>query len=157
MFVEKPYRKCMLGGTFDRLHAAHKLLIKTACSMADEVFVGIVGDQLGKQLFAKKQHAVMIQPYAERARAVQEYASQFSATTEVGELTDPWGPAPSDPIADAIVVSRETVPAAHKINEMRVAEQLQQLDIIIIPWVWQDGELLSSTRLRNEEKISQSS
>lgn len=147
----------MLGGTFDRLHAAHRLLIKTACTLANNVFIGVVGDQLGTKLFAKKQHATMIQPFKERQKTVLEYTAQFATVTTVGELTDPWGPAPKDPLADIIAVSPETVPAAHRINEMRSSQNLPILDIIVIPWVWQNGELISSSRLRTAENSPQSS
>ncbi len=145
------YRKAMMGGTFDRLHDAHRSLLRTAANIADEVFVGIVGDELGKTLFAKKDNNHLIQSYKERATGVSDFLSQFDVRFEVGELLDPWGPAPHDPNAEVIVVSYETEPSAHRINAMREEADLNILDIVVIPWIYVDGEPISSTRLRSQE------
>lgn len=144
-----------MGGTFDRLHAAHERLLATAAKLAEEVFVGVVGETLGEQLFANKEHADLIEPFSQRQAAVREFLAQHTTTFEVGELTDPWGPAPKDPTADVIVVSNETKPAADRINQMRAERNLAYLDIVIVPWVnTSDGEILSSTLLRKREAES---
>lgn len=150
--MAKKYRKAVLGGSFDRLHEAHKLLLTTAIEIAEEVFAGIVGNELGKKLFAKKAYADIILPFEQRAAELRRFMQQHSSNFVIGELTDPWGPAPHDPDADVIVVSRETVSAAHKINQMRTDKSLPPLDIVIIPWVFNSaGEKLSSTLLRSKE------
>ncbi len=150
--VVKKYRKAVLGGSFDRLHKAHELLLKTAIEVAEEVFVGIVGDKLGKKLFAKKKHASLIQPFELRKATLEDFMSRHSNSFTVGELSDLWGPAPHDPLADVIVVSRETVGSAKRINQMRAEKQLPLLDIVVIPWVYtEDGQKISSTLLRSHE------
>ena len=148
------YTRAVMGGTFDRLHDAHRSLLRTAAHIADEVFVGVVGEELGQKLFAKKKHNEMIQPFKVRVLSVRNYLEQFMDNPEVEALTDPWGPAPRDPRADVIVVSFETEPAAHKINEMREENGLDPLDIVVIPWVYVDGEPISSTRLREREAMN---
>ena len=150
--MPKKYRKAVLGGSFDRLHEAHKLLLTTAIEIAEEVFVGIVGNELGKKLFAKKAHPDTILPFERREAELRTFMQQHSSNFVIGELTNPWGPAPHDPAADVIVVSRETESAAHKINQMRAEKSLPPLDIVIIPWVFNStGEKLSSTLLRSKE------
>ncbi|RMG31181.1 MAG: pantetheine-phosphate adenylyltransferase [Methanobacteriota archaeon] len=154
---EKPFSKCVMGGTFDRLHAAHRLLLKTAAHLAREVFVGVVGEELGRRLFAKKRHGDKIQPYRVRKAKVEEYLSQFKARAIVDELKDPWGPAPYDEKADLIVVSEETYPAAEKINQMRKENGLKPLFIYTIQWVTDErGNKISSTMLREKETREQS-
>lgn len=150
--MKKPYRRCVMGGTFDRLHRAHESLLYTAAMMAEEVFVGVVSEELGKKLFKNKDHADMIQSYDTRAAAVIKYTSKFCDKLQVEALYDPWGPAPMDIRADVIVVSFETRESAHKINKMRRENGLDILDVIIIPWSYdEDGELISSSRLRATE------
>jgi cytidyltransferase-like protein len=140
-----------MGGTFDRFHDAHRLLLRTAAHMAEEVFVGVVGEELGEELFAKKEFGGMIEPYIVRSQAVMDYLSQYCEKPEVGELVDPWGPAPYDERADLIVVSQETKGNGERINEMRLQQELPPLDMLVIPWLYDDDQLLSSTLLRRRE------
>lgn len=149
---EKPFKKCVMGGTFDRLHAAHRKLLRTAAHLAQEVFVGVVGDDLGNRLFAKKKHGDKIEPFKVRKARVEEFMSHFNSKTVVDELKDPWGPAPFDPEADLIVVSEETYPAAERINSMREKNGLNPLFIYTIGWVTdENGNRISSTLLRERE------
>ncbi|KAL6763733.1 hypothetical protein V8C86DRAFT_3085181 [Haematococcus lacustris] len=58
------------GGTFDRLHCGHELLLSSLALVATEkVFIGITAEQL----LLNKQHRELLQPYAERERAAVEY------------------------------------------------------------------------------------
>ncbi len=149
---EKPYTRAVLGGTFDRLHDAHRLLLHTAAFAAKEVFAGIVSEELGKKLFKDKQFNNFIQGYEIRAKNVREYLSQYCDQVDVDPLYDNWGPAPNDPRADVIVVSQETRKSAHKINQMREENGLSPLDVIVIPWLKDEyGNLLSSSLIRENE------
>ena len=149
---EKPYTRAVMGGTFDRFHDGHRELLKTAAHMAKEMFVGIVSEELGKELFAKKQWGDKIEPYEVRENYVKEFLADFDVIADVDPLFDPWGPAPNDPRADVIIVSEETRSSADIINKMREEKGLKILDIITIPWLRDEGgELISSTELRKKE------
>ena len=63
-------------------------------------------------------------------------------------IHDRWGPAPEDKIADVIIVTKETIPNAEKINQMRIKNNLPQLDIHVITWIKNNNEVISSTKLR---------
>ncbi|MHA2091774.1 MAG: pantetheine-phosphate adenylyltransferase [Candidatus Kariarchaeaceae archaeon] len=150
---KKPYTRAVLGGTFDRLHDAHRSLLFTAANIAKEVFAGVVSEELGKELFADKELREMIEPYEVRAKNVEAYLQQFCDHVDVGPLFDNWGPAPNDPRADVIVVSQETKPSADTINRMREEKGLKPLDVVIIPWEKDSkGNLLSSTMFRKKEQ-----
>jgi pantetheine-phosphate adenylyltransferase len=150
--MSKPYRKCVMGGTFDRLHEAHEQLLLAAVNVAEEIFIGIVGDTFGKKLFAKKELGEHIQLFNQRKANIEKFMNKHTQNYVIGELTDPWGPAPSDSEADVIVVSQETKEGAEKINEMRENNGLKLLDIIVVPVVYtNEGQVLSSTYLRKQE------
>lgn len=153
------YNKAVLGGTFDRLHDAHKLLISTAIAMAKDVFIGVVSDQLGEKLFKHKKHAELIQTFELRRKVVEKYTStisdvQYPQNIEIKPLYDPWGPSLTDPKVEAIVVSFETRKSAHHINDVRTNNGLVPLDIIVIPWIFSDNKIISSSLLRELEASS---
>jgi cytidyltransferase-like protein len=153
--LNRPYKRAVLGGTFDRFHDAHRSLLYTAAYIADEVFAGIVSEELGKELFKDKELSELIQAYEIRAENVENYLKQFCDNYDVDPLYDPWGPAPTDPRADVIVVSQETRSSAYKINKMREDNNLSLLDIVVIPWMKdKTGQLLSSTLYRKQEDNS---
>lgn len=146
-----PYQRAVMGGTFDRLHQAHESLLRTAAHMAQEVFVGIISEEYGQEIFPKKELGDLIQPYKVRYSEVKNFISQYCDQVDIDPLYDPYGPAPTDPRADLIVVSYETVDNAYKINQLRRENDLEELDIVIIPWIKVDGEKISSTLLRKQE------
>ncbi len=150
---KKPYDMAFLGGTFDRFHHAHESLIRTAVMISDNVFVGVVSDELGLELFSNKVHGDKIQSYDLRSVSVVDFLSTFGIEFAVGELFDYWGPAPYDETDNgALVVSRETQSSGVSINSIREGNGLVPLDVIVIPWLRdKSGRLVSSTQLRVDE------
>lgn len=61
-------------------------------------------------------------------------------TYEVVPISDPFGPTKSDPLLDMIVVSAETKRGGEKVNELRVANGLNELDIHCIELVELENE-----------------
>jgi len=146
--VEVPvYRKAALGGTFDQLHNGHrKLLTLAAASCTDTLVVGITGDVM----LQKKKNASAIAPYGKRKDGVAEFLALVKPglALDLCELSDPFGPTVTDPDIEAIVVSSETVPGAHKINEVRVSKGFRALDILVSRR--SEAATLSSTFLRSK-------
>ena len=153
-FVNKPYKKAFLGGTFDRFHSGHESLLSTAANLSDFVFVGVVSSELGKKLFSKKNLKEKIQSFDVRSESVRCFLSSMHTEFDVGGLDDPWGPAPLDETERGVlVVSNETEKSALIINRMRDERGLKKLDVVVIPWVIdEDGIPYSSTRMRQSEK-----
>ena len=103
--MDKPYQRAVMGGTFDRLHDAHRSLLYTAAYVAGEVFVGVVSETLGEKMFKRKKYWELIEPYEMREQSVKNYLSRYCEQIEVAPLDDMWGPAPHDERADVIVRS----------------------------------------------------
>lgn len=148
----KQFRKAVLGGTFDNFHSGHASLISTACNLATHAFIGVISDNFGMILFDKKVFKEKIQTINERMKSVNDFISKNNFNAEVGILDDPYGPSISDKNADVIVVSYETRETANLINEIRKTNELNVLDIITIPWEFDEsGEVISSTKIRTEK------
>lgn len=140
------YNKVAVGGTFDKFHNGHKLLIKTAIEHADEVLIGITSDDFASY----KNHDV--DSYDLRSERIINLLKNYDIKYQIKQITDVYGTADVDPELDAIVVSSETEQAALKINDVRADNGLSPLDIIVIDWVLaDDGIPISSTRIRKGE------
>ncbi|CAP38808.1 Protein CBG22156 [Caenorhabditis briggsae] len=148
--IEKKYKKVVLGGTFDRLHNGHKVLLNKAIELASEEIVVGVTD---KEMIIKKSLYEMIEPVEYRMRKVVEFVEDVSGeakcTTE--PIIDPYGPSIRIPDLEAIIVSRETVKGGDAVNKRRLENGMSQLEVIVVELVEGSDVIL------NETKISSSS
>ena len=141
-----------LGGTFDRLHAGHRLLLAAAAVLSRRrVYVGVTGEAL----LANKRFAAHLQPYAEREGAAVGYLREVRPGLEVeaGALLDPREPsaAATDPSMEVLVVSEETVGGGEEVNRQRGGLGHGPLSLVVVGLVGVDaatGDKLSSTDLR---------
>ncbi|ULU09366.1 hypothetical protein L3Y34_014048 [Caenorhabditis briggsae] len=147
---EKKYKKVVLGGTFDRLHNGHKVLLNKAAELAsDDIVVGVTD----KEMIAKKSLFEMIEPVEIRMKNVVDFVEDISgeANCLTEPIIDPFGPSTRIKDLEAIVVSRETLKGADAVNKIRNEQGMSQLDVIIVELVEGNDEIL------NETKISSSS
>lgn len=88
-------------------------------------------------LIAAKKLPELILPIEQRIKEVTDFLLDIdsSLTYEVVPIADPFGPTKSDPNLDMIVVSAETKRGGEKVNELRAANGLNQLDIYCIELV----------------------
>ena len=154
-------RSIAMGGTFDHLHAGHKLLLSVAlvalqlCTLPDtklQLRIGITTDTL----LAKKEYSDLLQSWGERAAAVLQFMSGIlkygsseapSVTVDSSKhslrfgnqlqidcvkITDPFGPTITDPSIQTLVVSRETTKGAEAINNKRVEKGWEQLELVVV-------------------------
>ena len=69
------YNHVVLGGTFDRLHTGHKVLLSTAVLRCDtRLTVGVTSSKL----LTRKTLPELIQPVEDRMRVVERFLSQVS-------------------------------------------------------------------------------
>jgi len=142
----KKYSLVAVGGTFDRFHKGHRRLLDEAFRVGNTVMIGVTSDEFAS---AKGDD---IEPCSVRMKNLEEYLSDKDTEYHIMRLEDPYGTTVTDERFDAIVVSRETEPVAHEINEIRKRKGFRELDIITIDMVpADDGIPISSTRIRRGE------
>ena len=161
------FAKVSVGGTFDRLHAGHRLLLAAAALATHKegtLFVGVTGEAL----LSNKSDKNKIQPYATRANDAERFLESVwcpasekneNALMEVKKniKTGPLDGSP--PLAStvedmrALVVSRETLGGAAAVNAQRRDLGFPPLEIIAVGVV---GGVGDSDEARERTKLSSS-
>ena len=145
MVTTKQLQCCLVGGTFDRFHSGHSLLLSAACRESSRVEVHVTTDEMA----SKK--SPFVEDYETRVEHILNWASNHSdCNIHVFPLVDKYGPAPSHKTADCIVATQETIGNCEQINDSRIKNSLPELKIIIVPHIVDScGEILSSSRIRS--------
>lgn len=150
--TDRLYSNVCMGGTFDRLHAGHKILLSTALLRTSRsLTVGVTAPSL----LVNKSLTELIAPLSDRIKGVQDFLSSVNSNVEykVVEIQDPFGPAIVDPTLECIVGSSETVKGCMAVNEKRKERGMSELDVHIIELV-QDAHREGD---HEEAKVSSSS
>ncbi|XP_077979319.1 bifunctional coenzyme A synthase-like [Glandiceps talaboti] len=149
----KSYSSIVLGGTFDRLHNGHKILLSESCLLAeDRITIGVTDGDMNR----KKTLSELILPIHDRISDVMRFLKDVKPSVlhdqSVVPIIDPFGPSIVDPDMQCIVVSEETRKGGDMVNERRIEKGLCKLDVHVISLV-QD----SHHAPHEESKISSSS
>ncbi|XP_057270115.1 bifunctional coenzyme A synthase [Pezoporus wallicus] len=140
-----------VGGTFDRLHGAHRLLLSTCCLLArDRLLAGVAdGDLLRHKVLME-----LIEPYELRVAKLREFLEDVkpSLRYDIVRLIDPYGPSVTDPDLQCLVVSQESRRGGEAVNQLRLENGLPALALYEI-LLMQDPDHSEN----EEEKISSSS
>lgn len=120
------YPVVALGGTFDHLHAGHKILLSVAAWLAtDKVIVGVTGKLLADQslslvlmctspidesLLVKKSNRQVLETISTRISSVRAFCTRFKPSLEydIVPISDVYGPTAWDGNIQALVLSYET-------------------------------------------------
>ncbi len=148
--MKKQFETVAVGGTFDLFHSGHIALLKKAFQVGNRVLIGICSDDFVKKM--RKPHGIA--SYSKRLEELRNLLKQKGVLNraEIMPLDDAYGITLSDKRIDAIVVSEETEPRAHKINEKRKSMGMPPLPIVTVSMVLsEDHYPISSTRIWFEE------
>ncbi len=145
MAMGEPFlRRCLVGGTFDRFHVGHEVLLSTALRHADKIEVWVSDDAMAR----KKSH--LIEDWEKRSSEVGEWLkSSYPERFGIHTLDDEYGPARTRVDCDSIACTVETRTICERINSNRERDGLAKLEIITVPHVEDAlGGVVSSTRIR---------
>lgn len=148
--VKKRFKAVAVGGTFDEFHKGHRALLLKAFEVGNHVLIGLCTDNFAKKLW--KPHKVA--SYEERLEELKDFlrSKGLLNRAEIMPLNDPYGVTLSSGCVGAIVVSRETWPRAHEINEKREARGLPPIRVVVIEMVPAENHVsISTTRIRHRE------
>lgn len=153
-YTKKQYNHAVMGGTFDKLHHGHTLLIKTACTIAKTVSIGLTSTEYLK-IYPKKYREKLFS-FEYRLEQLNKFILSLSPEFNffIFPIDHPWNNfSIKGPELDCIIVSEETLKTAETINKERKKNSLQELAIVVIPGVLsaKDGFYLSSTQLRSQQ------
>lgn len=146
-----------LGGTFDRLHGGHKLLLSTAFKLAKKVLIGLTTDELAKR---GKKIPHLIWSYEKRVNDVKNFVHSIGINDdriEIKPLSRATQYADEIPDLEIIVLSPETYGRLLDINDLRREKNLTELIAIAIPYYRdENGKIVSSQTFRElEMKLKQ--
>ena len=112
------YNTVALGGTFDRIHGGHNLLLAySAYLCSNRIIVGVSdGPLLNNKVLAE-----LIEPVEHRISNVKTFLTDIKPTLlmDVVAIDDVFGPTAYDPDIDCIVVSQETSKGGEIVNAER--------------------------------------
>ncbi|ODN00347.1 Bifunctional coenzyme A synthase [Orchesella cincta] len=148
----KIFNRVVLGGTFDRMHNAHKILLtESAIRCQTEIVVGVTDDDMVK----KKTLYELIEPCVKRQERVTTFLQDLAPhiSSRVVPISDPFGPTITEKDMDLLVVSAETIAGGQKINQIRKERDMPQLEVHAIN-VYADPKKMNAIE---EDKISSSS
>uniref|UniRef100_T1J8H0 Cytidyltransferase-like domain-containing protein n=1 Tax=Strigamia maritima TaxID=126957 RepID=T1J8H0_STRMM len=131
----KEYNNIVLGGTFDRLHSGHKILLTEALIRCrQKLTVGVTNETM----IQRKVLRELILPTELRIRDVEEFIDDVKPNVDhfVTPISDPFGPSIVDPELDCIVVSEETIKGGLLVNEERTKKELKVLDYCMVNLVF---------------------
>lgn len=150
------YKVVAVGGTFDHLHAGHKILLTMTAWLAQErVVCGITDDAL----LVNKKHKEVMENLAARSQGVRKFYHTLRRDIQYDliPINDVAGPTGTDSSIQALVASRETEAGSAQITEIRRQKDLPPLDILFIDVIGAEGRVqgdqmaelkLSSTAIR---------
>jgi cytidyltransferase-like protein len=141
-----PRRTVILGGTFDKFHKGHMLLLGLAATLGERIIVGVSSDEFA----SSKPHRV--EPFTERLDKVSGFLRSIGCRSfKVLKLDDFAGPA-KNLREGTLLVTPDTLKNGLLINRIRAERSLPPLEILLAPLLEaEDSEPLSSTRIRMGE------
>ncbi len=137
----------VVGGTFDHLHLGHEKLLNKALEMSEggKVTIGLVSDEMLKEWKPEVDHS-----FEERKRSLEEFLPP-DKDYSIEEINDPYRKAVEEDF-DTLVVSYETRKRGEEINQMRLENGKEPLELIEVkPVLAEDLLPLNSSRIRAGE------
>lgn len=144
-----PFQHVCVAGTFDHIHAGHEALLKRAFAAGSHVLIGLTSDA-----FVALYKKTRVRSSAARKKDVIDWLDGhgYNGRYDLVLIDDPYEPALSSEILEALVVSEESKKRAEELNYKREEKGFHPLTLIIVPLkTTEDTKPISSTRIREGE------
>ena len=136
----------LVGGTFDRLHAGHRVLIERGLSKCTSLEIWLTSDSIAQAKDPRCEN------WSVRGQKILDFLEDSSDRVSLHVLEDSDGPAPWHQSATAIMCTPETRAGCDRINSERNRNGLFDLEVIVIEHLnAHDGNPISSSRIRSGE------
>ncbi|EAL63204.1 hypothetical protein DDB_G0288465 [Dictyostelium discoideum AX4] len=146
-----PFGGVVLGGTFDRMHPGHKVMLTMAALVcSDYMEVGITDNSI----LTSKKYSELITPFEFRSEKTLNFLKSINPSVEYNmlKLVEPYANTMTSKKLECIVISPEVYKTAIKINTVRRETKLKPLEIYSISYFdtphQGDDVKLSSSYLR---------
>ena len=147
----KKYNLVVCGGTFDHFHRGHREFLRYILSISKKVLIGLTTDKYVKA----KNSSEWIDAYQLRKQKIMEFLDQEKASNivQIEPIDDIYIPKIWENLPiEAIVVSKNTIEGAEKINLRRKEQKNNPLTIETCPLIKSEyNGYISSSRIRNGE------
>lgn len=169
IFINGQKANLVVGGTFDHLHAGHKILLSmTAFIASRKLICGITGILthitptksnktliVDDTLLKNKKFAHLLESISFRTQTVRTFLTLISRHLELGlvPIHDVYGPTAYDPEISALVISEETRAGAESIAKLRMEKGLQPLEVFVIDVIGDSEANLAMEKIA-ESKMS---
>lgn len=150
---EKLYQHVVAGGTFDRIHPGHKILLSEALLRTlKKLTIGVADGQLLKRKVLKE----LMLPLSDRIQQLTDFLTDIDSCVEfnIVRIDDFMGPTAHDPTMEMIIVSEETKKGVPLINQHRKEKGLNELESYCIKLIEDSSK---EHHKEEEEKFSSSS
>ena len=149
------YNLVVCGGTFDHFHKGHEAFLNYALSLSRKIIVGLTSDEYVTKLKIKNEKLKIIEDFETRRESILSFLKQERALNrgEIERIDDVYIPKIWESLnIEAIIVSKDTVYGAEKINSKRKEQGKYPLKIETVLLVKnENNEHISSSRIRNGE------
>ncbi|KAI9264874.1 hypothetical protein BDA99DRAFT_558985 [Phascolomyces articulosus] len=132
------FDRVIVGGTFDHIHAGHKILLTMTALLAEKtIYVGVTDDIM----LVSKKHREFIASTQARIENVKQFLHTVRRGLEyiVVPIIDPFGPTITEPSVQALVVSKETEKGGDACNTERAKRNFPPLALRMIDVISSDN------------------
>lgn len=152
-FDSTQYDNSCVGGTFDHMHAGHKLLLTTTALVTKKkVIIGVT-----RKASRSKKIAELIYPLHKRTSDVIDFMFKVNEDLiySIEVIDDVAGPVGKPGDIDILVLSEETRKGADEVKKIREERGLRPINYLVIPLIidQKSGEKISSTQIRVSESL----